>query len=36
MKVVGIVGSPRKTGNTEIIVAHTLRAITEVGMPLKA
>lgn len=32
MKVVGIVGSPRKSGNTEILVAHTLKAIGEEGI----
>jgi multimeric flavodoxin WrbA len=32
MKAVGIVGSPRKNGNTEIIVAHCLKAITEEGI----
>jgi multimeric flavodoxin WrbA len=32
MKVVGIVGSPRKNGNTEIVTAHTLKAIAEEGI----
>ena len=32
MKVVGIVGSPRKGGNTEILTAHTLKAIHEEGL----
>jgi multimeric flavodoxin WrbA len=32
MKVVGIVGSPRKKGNTEILTAHTLQAIAEEGI----
>ena len=32
MKVIGIVGSPRKGGNTEILTAHTLKAITEEGL----
>ncbi len=32
MKAIGIVGSPRKGGNTEILTAHTLRAIEEEGM----
>jgi len=32
IKVVGIVGSPRKNGNTEIIVAHALKAIAEEGL----
>ena len=32
MKAIGIVGSPRKNGNTEVITAHTLRAIEEEGI----
>lgn len=32
MKVVGIVGSPRKGGNTEILTAHALKAIAEEGL----
>lgn len=32
MKVVGIVGSPRKGGNTEILTAHALQAIAEEGL----
>jgi len=32
MKVIGIVGSPRKNGNTEILTAHTLKAISEEGL----
>ena len=32
MKVVGIVGSPRKKGNTETLTAHTLEAIAEEGL----
>ncbi len=32
MKVIGIVGSPRKNGNTEILTAHTLNAISEEGL----
>ncbi len=32
MKAVGIVGSPRKNGNTEILTKHTLRAIEEEGL----
>ena len=32
MKAIGIVGSPRKNGNTEIITRHTLRAIEEEGI----
>ena len=32
MKVIGIVGSPRKGGNTEILTSHTLKAIAEEGL----
>jgi multimeric flavodoxin WrbA len=32
MKVVAIVGSPRKHGNTEILASHTLKAIAEEGI----
>jgi len=32
MKIIGIVGSPRKSGNTEILTAHTLKAIVEEGL----
>jgi len=32
MKVIGIVGSPRKNGNTETLTAHTLEAIAEEGL----
>lgn len=32
MKAVGIVGSPRKGGNTEILTEHTLKAIAEEGI----
>lgn len=32
MKAIGIVGSPRKNGNTEILTRHTLRAIEEEGI----
>ena len=32
MKVIGIVGSPRKGGNTEILTAHTMKAIAEEGL----
>ena len=32
MKVVAIVGSPRKNGNTEILSAHALKAIAEEGI----
>lgn len=32
MKVIGIVGSPRKNGNTELLTAHALSAIAEEGL----
>jgi len=32
VKAIGIVGSPRKNGNTEILTKHTLRAIEEEGL----
>jgi multimeric flavodoxin WrbA len=32
LKAVGIVGSPRKGGNTEIITAHCLQAMAEEGL----
>ena len=32
MKVIGIVGSPRKNGNTEILTSHSLNAIAEEGI----
>jgi multimeric flavodoxin WrbA len=32
MKVIAISGSPRKQGNTEILAAHTLKAIAEEGI----
>ncbi len=32
MKAIGIVGSPRKGGNTEFLTAHTLTAIAEEGI----
>ncbi len=32
MKAIGIVGSPRKKGNTEILTTHALKAIAEEGM----
>jgi multimeric flavodoxin WrbA len=32
MKAIGIVGSPSKNGITEIIMAHTLKAIEEEGI----
>jgi multimeric flavodoxin WrbA len=35
MKALGIVGSPRENGNTEIITNHTLKAIEEEGIEVK-
>jgi multimeric flavodoxin WrbA len=32
MKVIGIVGSPRENGNTELLTKHTLKAISEEGL----
>ncbi len=32
MKAIGIVGSPRKAGNTEILTEYTLKAIAEEGL----
>jgi len=32
VKAVGIVGSPRKEGNTEVLTKHTLKAIEEEGL----
>ena len=32
MKAIGIVGSPRKNGNTEILTRHTLKAVAEEGL----
>jgi multimeric flavodoxin WrbA len=32
MKVIGIVGSPRKNGNTGLLTKHTLKAISEEGL----
>jgi multimeric flavodoxin WrbA len=32
MRVLGIVGSPRKNGNTEILTTHALKAIAEEGL----
>lgn len=32
MKVISIVGSPRKNGNTELLTAHSLKAISEEGI----
>ena len=35
MKAIGIVGSPRKNGNTEILTQHTLKAIEEEGLDIE-
>ena len=32
MKVIGIVGSPRINGNTELLTGHTLKAVSEEGL----
>jgi multimeric flavodoxin WrbA len=32
MKIIGIVGSPRKNGNAELLTVHTLKAIAEEGL----
>ena len=32
MNVLGIVGSPRKNGNTEVLTAYALKAIAEEGL----
>jgi multimeric flavodoxin WrbA len=32
VKAIGVVGSPRKNGNTEILTGHTLQAIEEEGL----
>jgi multimeric flavodoxin WrbA len=32
MKVIAIIGSPRKNGNSEILASHTLKAIAEEGI----
>jgi multimeric flavodoxin WrbA len=32
MKVIGIVGSPRKTGNAELLTKHTLEAVSGEGL----
>ncbi len=32
MKAIGIIGSPRENGNTEILTRHTLKAIEEEGL----
>jgi len=35
MKVIAIVGSPRKNGNTELLTTHTLKAIAEEGLDIE-
>jgi multimeric flavodoxin WrbA len=35
MKVIGIVGSLRKNGNTELLTKHTLKAISEEGLDIE-
>jgi len=35
IKVIGIVGSPRKNGNTELLTKHTLKAISEEGLDIE-
>lgn len=35
MKAIGVVGSPRKNGNTEILTEHTLKAIAEEGLDVE-
>jgi len=35
MKVIGIVGSPRKKGNTELLTRHTFKAISEEGLDIE-
>ena len=35
MKAIGIVGSPRKGGNTEILTRHALKAIEEEGLDIE-
>jgi len=32
LKAIGIVGSPRKNGNTELLTQHTLKAVAEEGL----
>jgi len=32
MKVIAIIGSPRRNGNTEVLAAHTLKAVAEEGI----
>lgn len=32
MKVIAVIGSPRKNGNTELLASHTLKAIGEEGI----
>jgi multimeric flavodoxin WrbA len=35
MRIIGIVGSPRKNGNTEFLTAHALKAIEEEGLEVE-
>ena len=35
VRAIGIVGSPRKNGNTEILTRHTLKAIAEEGLEIE-
>jgi len=35
MKAIGIVGSPRKSGNTEVMIQHCLKAIKEEGIEIE-
>ncbi|MBI4288034.1 MAG: flavodoxin family protein [Chloroflexi bacterium] len=35
MKVIGIVGSPRKNGNTELLTAHALKSLAEEGVDIE-
>ena len=35
MRAIGIVGSPRKNGNTEMLTEHTLKAIAEEGLEIE-
>jgi multimeric flavodoxin WrbA len=32
MKVIAVIGSPRRNGNTELLAAHTLKAVAEAGI----
>ncbi len=35
VRAIGIVGSPRKNGNTEVLTRHTLKAIAEEGLEIE-